>query len=471
MKQLPNITLNDARLVFSLLLLLLVGGVLGAKVDLHVVLLLALFLTVSYTLIKGASFDDIVGGMSQSVHRAFEAMFIFILIGALIATFISAGTIPYLIYHGLNLLSPALFLPAGLLICSLTSVATGTSWGTIGTVGVALLGIGESLGIPLPLVAGMIVSGAFFGDKISPMSDTTNLAAAATNTPLYDHIKGMLYTTVPAYVLALVAYALIGLTYRTTEMNPEQVTFIQTTLAATFNLSPLTLLPILTVLALSLLKKPAIFSMSVGVLVGIICAISLQAMSLPVVLNVMNQGYVTQSGSEMVDTLLNRGGIQSMMSTFSLAFIALALGGVLDTFGYLRILVQSVLSRIQRVGSLVFVTISSCALSNAVMGEAYLSIILNGSLYQQAYKAKGLSSQMLSRTLEEGATLTTGLIPWTTAGMFISATLGISAFSYAPFTFYNLLNPLIAILFAYLGIFVLKAPTESKTKHEEMAKL
>lgn len=457
-----QITIKDSLILFISMISILVLGIGLLKVDLQVILLVSLFFTIGYTLYKGYSWDNIVNSMKNSISRAYDALLIFILIGATIGVWILSGTIPSLIYYGLDILSPQIFLPAGLIICSLTSLATGTSWGTVSTVGIALIGIGESLGIPYPITAGMIVSGAFFGDKISPMSDTTNLAAAATNTNLYDHISSMLYTTVPSYILALVIYTFIGFNYGANAIDYTQITLIQDTLDSTFNISLVTLIPMVIVILFSIKKKPAPISMAMGVIAGIFVCLIVQGDTFSKALAVINNGYQTPTNIEIVDTLLLRGGIQSMMSTFSLAFIALSLGGVLDEVGYLRILVESVIVKIKKVGSLILLTISSCIVSNAIMGEAYLSIILNSNLYKDAYDKKGLDSSMLSRSVEEGSTLTTGLIPWTTAGAFISASLGVSAFEYAPFAFFNLINPILSITFAYLGIFVFNKFDENR---------
>lgn len=459
-KDIKEVNFNQSLLLFLSIVSIIILGLLVLKIDLHVVLLLSLFLTIGYTLKLGYSFDNIKNAMSLSIKKVYDAMLIFILIGATIGVWMYSGTIPSLIYYGLNILSPSIFLPAGLIICSLTSLATGTSWGTVSTVGIALAGIGESLCIPLPITAGMIVSGAFFGDKISPMSDTTNLAAASTGTDLYKHISSMLYTTVPTYVLALIMYTAIGFNYSSNNIDYSQIMLIQNTLKSTFSISVFCLVPVVVVIALSILKRPAIISMSFGVIFGIIFAIILQHGSLYSVLESLNLGYTIPTNIKIVDTLILRGGIQNMMETFSLAFIALSLGGILDEIGYLRVLVEKILYKIKSTGSLILLTISSCILSNAVMGEAYLSIILNANLYKTSYKKFNLQSCMLSRTIEEGATLTAGLIPWTTAGVFISATLGINSFEYAPFAFFNLLNPILSIAFAYLELFILKNKNE-----------
>lgn len=451
-----SVKLSESLLLFFTIVFILFVGIGLLKVDLQVILLLCLFLTIIYSIYKGYSFEFIVDSMSKSVSKSYEALIIFILIGATIGVWILSGTIPSLIYYGLNILSPNIFLPAGLIICSLTSVATGTSWGTVSTVGIALIGIGESIGIPSPITAGMIVSGAFFGDKISPMSDTTNLSAASTDTKLYEHIHSMLYTTLPAYLIALVIYTIIGLNYSASDIDYSKVTLIKETLSSTFNISIITFLPIILVVVLSIMKKPTILAMFIGVLAGIFVSILFQGNSLSETLNIINSGYNIPTNIEIVDKIILRGGIQSMMYTFSLTFIALSLGGILSEIGYLRVIVENILVKVKNLGNLILLTIVSCFLSNVVVGEAYLSIILNANLYKEEYKKRNLKSSMLSRTIEEGATLTTGLIPWTTAGAFISASLSVSVFEYVPFAFFNLVNPILSIIFAYFGIFILK---------------
>ncbi len=454
--KLQNIGFKDALAVFSSIILVLIVGAFILKLELQVVLLISMLITISYSMYKGYKWEDLSKAMSSSISRSYEALLIFILIGGLIGSWILSGTIPSLVFYGLNILSPEIFLPAGLTICSITSLATGTSWGTVSTVGIALIGIGESLGLSSALTAGMIVSGAFFGDKISPMSDTTNLASASAGTNIYDHIKSMMYTTIPSYIIALALYTFIGFRNIEGAIDYSQIKLIQDTLSSTFEISIITLIPAVLVLGLSIMRKPAVISMGSGIIAAVVIAIIFQGNSIYDSLMAINNGYTTRTNVEIVDTLIIRGGIQSMMWTFSLAFIALSLGGILDELGYLSIIVHKILQKVKSITSLIFITMISCIFSNAVMGEAYLSIVLNGSLYKKSYKDMGLSESMLSRTLEEGATLTAGLIPWTTAGIFISTALGVDTFSYLPYTFLNIINPIISIIFTSIGIFIIK---------------
>ncbi len=459
---------NDPSFIVSLLVFLsivgiLISGIFLLKVDIHVLLILGLCITCLISLKYGYSFDELVKGMEKSISRAMTALLIFILIGTIIGSWISAGTVPALIYYGLNILTPGLFLPIGLILCSLTSLSTGTSWGTAGTIGIALMGMGVGLGIPAPIVAAMVVSGAFFGDKMSPKSDTTNLAAVSAGANLYNHIRAMTYTTIPSYLLALIIYTFIGFRYANGTGNTADIELIQGTLSANFNLNPIVILPMIILFTLNIFRFPAVPAMIIGTLSGVIVAIIFQGINIGEALTAINYGYTNQTGIALVDNLLVRGGIQNMMWTFSLSFIALCLGGVLELVGYLKVLIKGILSKVKNVGSLVTLVIGTTLLGNASMGEIYLGIILNGTLYKEAFKERNLRPEMLSRLLEEGGTLTGALIPWTTAGAFMASTLGVPVVEYGRYAFLNIINPLLSIILSFMGIFILKT---KKTKQK-----
>ncbi len=433
-------------------------GLFVLKVSLHSLMLIALLIaaTAAWSLYKGG-FAPIRDAMNTGIMRAFSAIYIFILIGVLIAAYIQSGTVATLIYYGLQFISPMLFLPAGLLLCSFMSVATGTSWGTVGTAGVVLIGIGSAIGIPLPLVAGMIVSGAVFGDKMSPISDTTNLAAMSAKTNLYAHIKSMMFTTVPAYLIALGLYAYLGLSYAGNAMPREAIDTLLNAIDSTFTVSFIAILPLLVLLGLSFRKVSAEPAMMMSAIVAVIIALTLQDKSFAAVLTSLWAGETPQTGVENLDKLLSRGGIQSMGWTLFLSLQALALGGILAEFGFLRVLISGMVARIKRRASLIASTIVACLVGNMSMGEAYMSIILGGQLYGDAYDEKGIDRSVLSRSLEEGATLSTPLIPWTTGGAFFASTLNVPALDYLPYAFMNWINPIIAIIFAYAGIALFRA--------------
>ena len=445
----------DSIVVLLGIVSILMTGIFILHVDIHVLLILGLILTCLVSYKCGYSLDEMIDGMKLSVSRAMGALIIFILIGMIIATWIQCGTVPALIYYGLKILSPKYFLPAGLIICSIVSLGTGTSWGTIGTIGLAMMGMGTSLGMPAPVVAGMVVSGAFFGDKMSPISDTTNLSAVSAGTDLYKHIKGMLYTTIPSYIISLGIYTYIGKGfYVGASSDFSQIELIQDVLSHKFNLNPIVILPMVIVLVLNIMKISSIPTMVIGTVLGGIFAVVFQCEHITSVLNVVNYGYTDKTGIELIDKLLIRGGIQNMMWTFSLSFIALCLGGVLEKAGFIEVIIEKIIKKVKSTGSLVALVITSCTLANASMGEIYLSVILNGSLYKSIFEERGFENNMLSRVLEEGATLTGALIPWTTAGAFISSTLGVSTFAYAPYALLNIINPILSIVLSYLGIFV-----------------
>ncbi|PID61435.1 MAG: Na+/H+ antiporter NhaC [Gammaproteobacteria bacterium] len=450
---------------FSLALATFVAivGVIGVglfvlKVSLHSLMLMALLIaSVSAWSLYRGGFAPIRDAMNAGITRALSAIYIFILIGVLIAAYIQSGTVATLIYYGLAFISPAIFLPAGLILCSFMSVATGTSWGTVGTAGVVLIGIGSAMNIPLPLVAGMVVSGAVFGDKMSPISDTTNLAAMSAKTDLYAHINSMLFTTGPAYIIALGLYSYWGMAYSDNAMPRDTIDTLLQAIENTFSVHWLAILPLVVLLVLSFKKVAAEPAMMMSALVAVIIALTLQGRDFDAVLTALWSGEKPQTGVENLDNLLSRGGISSMGWTLFLSLQALALGGILAEFGFLRVLIAGMVARIRRRASLVASTIVACIIGNMSMGEAYMSIILGGQLYGDAYDDKDIDRRVLSRSLEEGATLSTPLIPWTTGGAFFASTLNVPTLDYLPYALVNLINPVLAIAFAYMGIALFRA--------------
>lgn len=432
-------------------------GLFALGVSLHILLFACLIWTGLNCRALGHDFVAIRGMMSDGISRALPAIYIFLLIGLVIAAFMQSGTVAALIYYGLNLLSPMWFLAAGLVLCSVMSVATGTSWGTAGTLGVVLIGIGGAMGIPLPMVAGMIVCGATFGDKLSPVSDTTNLAAMSAGTSLFRHIGSMLYTTVPAFLVSLGIFIVLGLGYADNALPSAAILEIQQALSASYGLSLwLTLLPLLVMLILSLRRLPAEVAMTSSVVVAVLIAILYQGQSAVTVLNNLWSNQAGTTGITSLDELLGRGGMLSMSWTLLLSLMALALGGMLFAAGFLQALLQGFIARLKSTVSLVASTIGAGIIGNIGMGEAYITIILNSQLFRSAFEQKGIDNAVLSRSVEEGATMSTGLIPWTTAGAFYAATLGVPVLEYLPYAFLNYLNPLIAIAMAALGLGLLR---------------
>ena len=446
---------------FSVIIITIAGGLFGLGISLHTLMFLCLLWVGLNAFSLGYGYIHIRELMTNALTRAMPAIYIFILIGMVIASFMHSGTIATLIYYGLSWLSPSLFLAVGLLLCALMSLATGTSWGTVGTLGVVFIGIGSAMNIPLPLVAGMIVCGATFGDKMSPISDTTNLAAMSAGTDLYRHIYAMLFTTTPTFILTFLIFLVIGLNYGEQNIDLAEVTSIQTALANNYSLTPLiTLLPLILLAVLSIKKVPAEVTMSCSIILAVLIAIFYQQQSAISVLNALWENTPESTGISSLDALLGRGGISSMSWTLLLALMAIALGGILHGAGFLSALLAGIIKRVQRTATLIATTIMSGFLGNIAMGEAYISIILSCQLFKPKYEQQNVEAAILSRSVEEGATMTTGLIPWTTAGAFYTATLGVNVLDYAPYAFFNYLNAIIAVAMAAFGIGLLKPKTK-----------
>lgn len=466
----PNTTFFDSVIAFGGVLSILVFGLLGHKMgllpavyDIHILLILSLVWSTIMAMKVGLSFNDCVQAMSENLQKATVGIFIFMIIGALVASWISSGTIPTMIYYGTEFLTPTIFLPAGFILCCVVSSSTGTSWGTIGTVGLALLGMGVGLGIPEPVIAGMVLSGAAFGDKLSPISDTTVLTATATGSNLYADVKAMAMTTIPAALISTVIFAVLGSHYTDSgHYNPESITQLQHFLENSFSISILTFLPLVVVVILSVMRKPAVPVLLLGVALGTILAIFLQGNNVDKAISMLNYGFHIDTDVKAYAKLLNRGGIQSMAWTLTLAIIALCLGGVLIQAQFLKTLMQTVLQYVSSAANTIFVTLVTVILTCAAVSEPYISIILNGNLFRETFKQRGLDPSLLSRIVQEGATVFVYIIPWTTPAAFATGALGVNPWDYAPYALLNYIDPLLSVIFSYLGIFVLKSKPEQK---------
>lgn len=478
---------------FGLALMTFVGvaaiisyGLLGLGLDAHVpIALAAMFAAVVGKIALGVPWKNMFLSIADALTSSAEALLILIAIGMLVGSWVQAGVVPGMIYYGFNLLTPGMFLLATLLICSVVSLATGTSWGVGGTVGVALMGIAIGLGIPAPLAAGVIISGAYFGDKMSPLSDTTNLAPAVSGSNLFDHIRAMVWTTTPSYIIVVAITVFLGSKYAagTANFDATRIQALQSLLAAEFHITPLyTAIPALLVLVLAVMKYPAIPSMMAGTLAGSISAM-IQGKGLKEVLEAIHYGYHSTVAAKVSETavaelpalltetgitvlspevvheaggilteLLNRGGIDSMMWSLSLIMIALVLGGVMESCRYLDVLLTPMLRKVRTVGGFVSLVMASSFTSNVFLGDQYLGIIIPGRMFKDAVAHSPLSPRMLSRTLEDCGTMTAVLVPWTGCGAFQSAALGVPTLAYVPYCFLNYINPFVGIAMAYMGI-------------------
>ncbi|NNC99618.1 MAG: Na+/H+ antiporter NhaC [Gammaproteobacteria bacterium] len=441
-------------------------GIFYLKSGLHGILLLGLVWVAANCMPLRCNYLQIREAMQIGMDRAMPAMFIFLMIGVVIATFILSGTVGSLIYYGLKFMHPAVFLPAGLILCSIMSLAVGTSWGTVATGGVVLIGVGGAMGIPLPIVAGMIISGASFGDKMSPVSDTTNLAAVSADTNLYAHIKSMSYTTGPSYLIALVAFSWIGMSFAEQSLPKAELEVLLNGLDATFTINVFMLLPLIVLLVLSMRAVAAEAAMLVAALIAALLAIFFQSQGTADVVTAFYDGAKISTGIATLDPLLNRGGMIDMVWTFSLSFIAISLGSVLQQMGFLKVLMEWLMRQVQRTASLVTSAILTTFAANMTLGESYISLILTGQMFKQKFNEQGVDRAVLSRSLEEGGTLMTALIPWTTTGAFYAATLGVATLDYAQWTILNWVNPLMGIAFAWIGLAIFRATKEEPAETE-----
>lgn len=415
----------------------------------------------------GYSWAELEEGVLKTINMAMQAVIILMIIGMIIGTWILGGVVPTMIYYGLQILSPGIFLAATALICAVVSLATGSSWTTAGTVGIALLGVGQGLNIPVEVVAGAIISGAYFGDKMSPLSDTTNLAPAMAGATLFDHVRHMIFTTGPSLIIAVILYGIMGAKYAGQALDPGEINKILEALSGGFNINPLMFIPPALVIAMVVMKVPAVPGLIGGTILGGLFAFIFQGKGFGDILNAAMNGFVSETGFEAIDSLLTRGGMQSMMWTVSLILCALTFGGILEATGMLEAIAGAILKLAHGTGGLVTATIFSCIFVNIVTGEQYLSIVIPGRMYKSAFADRGLAPRNLSRCLEDSGTLTSPLIPWNTCGAFMHATLGVHPFAYLPYAFLNLINPLISIFYGFTGITMLKMTPEEQQAYEE----
>ena len=408
----------------------------------------------------GISWDEILKGMAHGIMTALPAILILVVVGLLIGVWIASGVVPIMIYYGLKILAPGYFLVATVVICALISLATGSSWSTAATVGLAMMGVGQALGISPGMTAGAVISGSYFGDKMSPLSDTTNLAPAVAGTQLFTHIRHMVYTTAPALIIALILYALIGIFKHTSGSvdTPEYLLMLDT-LRGSFNLTPWLLLAPIAVLVLVWRRTPALPALMIGVVMGCLLLLAFQrgdGRGIVGMVEALYSGYVSSTGVVAVDELLTRGGLTSMYDTIALIIVALSFGGVMECSGMLGNIADGIMKLARSTGTLVTATVLSCIGMNALASDQYLAIIVPGRMYKDAYLKRGLHPKNLSRALEDSGTMTSALIPWNSGGAYMSGVLGVSAFTYLPFAFLNLLSPMISIIYGFTGFTIQK---------------
>lgn len=447
----PRVGLPAALLPLAVLLVALFVQLKVLKGDPQLPLVLATVVAAATASRLGRSWKSLEEGMVQGISIALPAILILLTVGILIATWIQAGIVPFMIDLGLRILSPSWFPAASCLIASVVGVATGSSWTTAGTVGIALIGIGQGLNIPSHWVAGAVVSGAYFGDKMSPLSDTTNLAPAVAGSELFEHIRHMAVTTLPAWAIAMGLYVLLGLAHAESGHDLSDINQIRETLAQNFKWSPALVLAPACVLFLVFRRVPALPALMSGVVLGAFTALWVQGTPPGELVQAMHYGVAMETGVERVDELLNRGGLDGMMYTISLILCALAFGGVMERAGFLDCLTRALLRGVRTTGQLIAATLASCIGVNAIAPDQYLAIILPGRMFRQAYVDRDLEPKNLSRCLEDAGTLTSPLIPWNSCGAFMQGALTVGALQYAPFAFVNWITPIVSLILGWTG--------------------
>lgn len=437
----------------------------------QVILMFAALIAAVIGVANGSSVDVVFDKIKSNVKDTSQAIYILILIGGLAGTWLISGIVPAMIYYGLDLINVSLFLPTATIISALVSLSTGSSWSTTATVGIALMGIGQAIGIPSPVVAGAIISGAYFGDKLSPLSDTTNLAPAMAGTDLFTHIRYMLYTTIPSMVISLILFTIIGLSYKDGALDPAQVNEIQRLLSQSYNITPWLFVVPLGVIILISRKVDALVAIAMGIIGALIAALifqqpllrSLGTGEFPIYEVAMRSVY----GSINIPTehpilveLLNSSGMSGMMGTVWLVLSAMAFGGAMEAVGFLSIITSAIVGLARNSASLITSTLVACGILNITASDQYLAIVIPGRMFKDVYAKRGLAPENLSRTLEDSGTVTSVLVPWNTCGAYQSSVLGVATGDYFMFAFFNLLSPIMTLIYAWFGIKIRKTATK-----------
>ncbi|MCI1926264.1 MAG: Na+/H+ antiporter NhaC [[Lactobacillus] timonensis] len=446
-----KIGFTEAIIVLLLMLIILGTSVIHLGLSPQIPVLFTVGLIVFWAKIRGASWDDIHDGIKEGIGTAIIPIFIFLLIGALIAVWIKAGIIPSIMVLGFKLISGSFFVPSVFIVCSLIGVSIGSGFTTISTIGIALLGMGITMHVNDALIAGAILSGAIFGDKMSPLSDSTNLASAVAGSDLFKHIKNMMWTTIPAWIISLILFWILGGHHESLAANHVAKTVA--VLNHSFTISWWAALPIILMFACAWLKIPAIPTLFINIFTAVIMIFCSQPhYSLKALVNLITDGFVAHTSDQSVNALLSRGGISSMMGTVSLIVMTLSLGGVLMKFHVIQTALNPLIKHLMNPGRLITATILSGIGVNVFIGEQYLSVILPGRAFKEPFFKLGLDPLALSRVLEDGGSVINYLIPWGVAGSFAAATLNVPVLHFLPFTFFSLLSPLFSIASGWTGI-------------------
>ncbi|MBD8032334.1 MULTISPECIES: Na+/H+ antiporter NhaC [Solibacillus] len=421
----------------------------------HIPILMSIVVLFGYGTIKKVPYRTMEKSMIASVSTSIGAIYIFLLIGVLISSWLISGTIPTLLYLGISIISASFFYAIVFIITSIIGTAIGSSLTTVATVGVAMLGVASSIDASLAITAGAIVSGAFFGDKMSPLSDTTNLAATVVGIDLFTHIKNMMYTTIPAFIISLIIYAVLSPSSQL--MDNTLITSYKETLLATNLIHWYAVLPLVILIVCTFLKIPSLATLAISAISGVILSYFHGTIPLNELFSILYNGYSIETGIVAIDSLLSRGGMNSMLFTIILIVLSLSMGGLLFALGIIQSLLEALQNKLKSVGSVISGAAFTAIGINFTIGEQYLSILLTGEAFKEKFKLLNLHPKNLARTIEDAGTVINPLVPWSVCGLFIATTLNVSVLDYVPFAFFCLLSPVLTILFGWLNITITKA--------------
>jgi len=429
----------------------------------------------------GLSYVHIENQVIKSISMALQSVLILFVVGSLISVWIASGIVPLMIYYGLEIINPSAFLAVSCIVSCIVALCTGSSWSTSGTIGIALIAIGETLGVPLGMVAGAILSGAYFGDKMSPLSDTTNLAPAMAGTDLFTHIRHMVYTSGPAIAIAIVLFLILGFFNQGSTLQGEGIEEVQRIIVENFNINLLLLVVPILVVTMVALQVPALPALIAGVLLGCVAALIFQRELLgglmeggfsiggaySTLISIAADGFNIETGNETIDSLFSRGGMSSMLNTVWLILCAMVFGGLLEACGMLQKLAGAILAGAKGAGTLVGSTVATCLFMNATTSDQYIAIVVPARMFRSAYLQAGLHPKNLSRAVEDAGTVTSVLIPWNSGGAFHSGVLGVPTLTYLPFCFFNILSPIVSVFLGVTGWTIARINTEMLVESEE----
>ncbi|GAA0324356.1 Na+/H+ antiporter NhaC [Oceanobacillus sp. FSL W7-1293] len=464
-KKLPSIPV--LLLILVLFVAIMFGFIVILELPIQLALLAIWFVIMGFGLYLGNTYIEMEKGLLKGIYEGLGATLVLIAVGALIGSWIAGGIVPTMIYYGLSIISPSIFLMAAMIICTITSISTGTSFGSAGTAGIAMMGIGESFGLPTYLVAGAVISGCYVGDKMSPLSDTTVMTASLSRVDLFRHIRSMSYVSIPAFVIAAIAYWIVGLIMQDGSGDLSIADSTMASLQDTFHISWVMLIPAAVVVAMLAFKLPSIPVIIFGALLGSLWAVFFQGYGFIEAIETLYSGSGVTTGIDFIDNLLDRGGITFMLEVILLILLALGVGGLLQSIGAFTVIGELFAKWATNTGNLTLTTMIAAFFGIFFGGAAYVSMLTGTKITEANYDRKKISRSLLSRNVEAGGTITTPMVPWSDGGVFMATTLGVSTLAYLPFFWYGFLVIIINLIYGYFGLFILDKDDYEKERDEE----